>query len=149
MSLERFRALVVGLSSAVMVACGAGGLFGPSSHDDLALIIMDSDTSRIVAPDTVTRGVPFVVSFGTFGGGCTRSVARTDVTTAGSSAEIRPYDRTVRSDVCTADLLFLQHVAQVRFDAPGIAVLHVIGQQVGTSGSLNGPAELLRLVTVR
>ncbi len=150
MSTVQVRANVVGLISLITVACGAGGLFGPGSVVDLAFLISGRDTSRIIAPDTVTRGIPFDVSFVTFGGGCTRSAVRTDLTTKGSDAEIRPYDRTVRSGVCTSDLLFLQHVTQVRFDAPGTAVLHVIGQQYGASpGGVNGPAELLRLVTVR
>lgn len=150
MSTVQFRANVVGLISLITAACGVGGLFGPGSAVNLAFLISGRDTSRIIAPDTVTRGVPFEVSFVTFGGGCTRSAVRTDLTIRGTDADIRPYDRTVRSDVCTSDLLFIPHVTQVHFDAPGTAVLHVIGQQYGTSpGGRNGPAELFRLVIVR
>lgn len=146
----RFRTYLLGLTSVVVAACGLDGLFGPGSDVESALIIFYGDTSRVVAPDTVSRGEVFDVSFATFGGGCTRSVVRTDVTTTGHEAKIRPYNRTVRSEVCTADLLFLTHVARVRFDGPGIAVLRVIGQQRGAStGGVTGPAELVRLVTVR
>lgn len=150
MQLRSSRTLMVGVSCALAAACSAFDLIGFNAHDEPGLLIFYHDTSQIVAPDTVARGVAFEIAFTTFAGGCTRTIARTDVLTSGSISDIRPYDHTVGGDACTSDLLFLRHTAQVRFEAPGTAVLHILGQQRGAStGSADGPAELTRNVTVR
>ena len=135
---------------ALAAACSATSLFNLGARDDAALIIFYGDTSRISAPDTVARGVSSEVAFSTFAGGCIRRVARDDVTATASAVEIRPYDHNSGGDVCTADLLLLKHTVQMRLDTPGHFVIRLIGQQRGaTTGSTNGPAELIRPVVVR
>lgn len=132
-------------------SCAVWEYISPSNFEERGLIIFYRDTSSIAAPDTVLRGQPFSVEFVTYGGGCTRSVARTDVATKGLTSVIQPYNRTTRAGTgCDADLLWLRHVAQVRIDQAGTAAIRVIGEQRGAStGSTNGPAELTRTVVVR
>ena len=150
MQATHLRAILPGVTLAVAIGCSAADLVAPGTHDDSALIIFYGDTSHIVAPDTVVRGAAFEVSFTTYGGGCTRSVARTDLTISGAVAEIRPYDTTVGGSTCTADLLFLRHVARVQAATAGTFTIRVIGQQRGAStGSVNGPAEISRVITAR
>lgn len=136
--------------SATLVAIVGCGLTGPDTHDDPAFVIFYSDTTDISAPDTVTRGTAFTVSFPTYGGGCTSRIARTDVNVAGNVGLIRPYNRTYEADACTADLRFLYHTAQFRVDTPGSFTIRVVGRQVGrTTGGVPETAELVRVITVR
>ena len=143
----RFIALTTAILTA---ACSAGALLGVGGRDDPALIIFYQDTTRIIAPDTVTRGVSFDVSFSTFGGGCIRSIGHDDFTATSSEVTIRAFDHNSGGQVCTDDLLRLPHAVQVRLGAPGTYIIRLIGQQRGAStGSTNAPAELRRAVTVR
>ena len=65
-------------------------------------------------------------------------------------AVIKPFNRTRNANVCTADLLNLDHSLRVHFDVAGRAVLRVIGEQRGAStGAANGPAVLERSLVVR
>ena len=131
-------------------SCAVSDAVHDDTYEERALIVYYGDTSSIVAPDTVLRGQRFTVAFQTFAGGCTRSVARTHVATSGLASVIQPYNRTTGAQVCTRDLLWLRHVAQVRIDQAGIASLRVIGEQRGAStGATNGPAELTKNVIVR
>lgn len=111
-----------------------------------ARIIFSGDTARIAAPDLAARGASFEVSVPTFGGGCTRRIARTDVRLRGLVAQIRPYNETRRSDTCTADILFLTHVVSVHFDQLGEATIRVFGEQ-GT-GARREPAQIERRVVI-
>jgi hypothetical protein len=144
------RAIITGLVLACVVGCSASDLFAPGAHDEPALIIFYGDTSRILAPETVVHGTSFDVSFITYGGGCTRTVAHTDVAVTGNVAVIRPYNRTTGRSTCTSDLRFLTHETQLRADTPGAFTIRVLGEQRGAStGSANGPAELTRTVVIR
>ncbi len=147
----RPRTLASLLAGMAAVALGACELLpGVGTIDEPALIIFYEDTTRIVVSDTVTRGVPFTVSFMTFGGGCTREVARTDVRRDGNLLEIRPYNRRQKADVCTDDLLFLEHRVAEQFDQAGLATIRVIGEQRGrATGSRNAPAQLERGIVVQ
>jgi hypothetical protein len=108
-------------------------------RDELSVLISNGDTSRISAPDTVLRGMPFDVTFGTFGGGCVREHARTAVTMSTANAVVQPYDHNTGGYSCPADKLILQHSAQLRFDVAGIASVRVAGRQ----------GEVARTVVVR
>ena len=117
--------------------------------DQAALIIFYGDTSRIAAPDTVVRGIPFEVSFHTFGGGC-ESQGGTEVNVNGAEAEVRPFDHSSGASACTDILKFLPHSASLSFGSAGTAIIRLIGQQRGgASGSNNAPAQLERRIIVR
>jgi hypothetical protein len=109
-----------------------------------ALVIFYGDTARVSAPASATRGVAFQVSVPTFGGGCTRKIARTETNVSGALAEIRPYNETHRADVCTDDLLMLTHTVSVRFDEPGPATIRVLAVQrpFQGDGTRTGPAQI-------
>jgi hypothetical protein len=150
MRLHRLELAIVLASCALAAACSVTNLVTGGAHDALGLVIYYGDSARISAPDTVARSVSFDVSFSTFAGGCVQAVAHDDVTTPTSLVESRPYDHDSGGDVCTADLKFLKHVVPVRLDTPGRYVIHVIGQQRGTStGNSTIPAEVTRTVIVR
>ncbi len=146
----RYRDLVLGtICLLVITACG---LLDPTSTAVPAALIFYGDTTVISSPDTVARATPFSVRIRTFAGGCTRETARTDVTVNGLVAEIRPYDLTTsrRGVTCSADLLFLDHVATVEFFEPGIGLLRIVGVQY-TAGAPNPapPAIFERRIVVR
>ena len=131
-------------------ACSLADLFESPTHEVASLIIFYGDTSRLSAPDTVAPGAAFEVAFQTFGGGCTRTAARTDIDISQNIVRIAPFDRSSGDGTCPSDLLLLRHSVQVRLDVPGQASLRVVGEQRGGStGSTNGPAELTRHVVVR
>jgi hypothetical protein len=137
---------------AVLALAGAGcGLVtAVASVDEPALVIFYGDTASIAAPDTVARGAPFEVRVRTFAGGCTREIARTEVRAAGDLVEIRPYNRRRRSEVCTSDLLFLEHRAHVTLEAQGPATIRALGEQRdGSTGGRDVAARLERRVVVR
>ena len=116
-----------------------------------ATIIFASDTAQIVAPVSAVAGAPFDVAVRTFGGGCTRAIARTQQSISGRLVEIRPYNETRRSDVCTSDLRYLTHTVTLRFLDPGAVTVRIVGQQ-GPSlsgGNTNRTAQLERIVTVQ
>ena len=92
-----------------------------------ALVVLRSDTAKLTVPDSVNTGESFTVSVGVFGGGCTREHARPIVRVRGDTAEIRPRMRRMVSDSCTANLLILSQEVPVRFAAPGVALVRVVG----------------------
>lgn len=130
---------------------GACGVFsGPERVAEPALLIYFRDTTRIVAPDTVSRGQVFEVRFLTFGGGCTREIARTDVQVAPGVVEVRPYNWRREADVCWRDQLYLEHRAAVRIAEAGVVTLRVLGeQQSGLTSNGSAPAERTRALVVR
>src|SRR2546429_8576398 len=52
---------------------------------------LGSDTTRIILPDTVRRGSEFTMTVWTFGGGCIRELAPSDVSVHGLRARVTPY----------------------------------------------------------
>jgi len=115
-----------------------------------AVIISLSDTARIGVADTVPRGAAFQVTFESFGGGCTRSIARTDEKVTGSMVEIRPFDtftQTNGREYCPTDVLRLTHSVIVDVDQPGVATIKVVGERKG--GALKTPAQIQRTIVVR
>lgn len=146
---SRFGSAIALASYVFLVACSAKRSAENGPRDVAAVIIFFGDTTRISAPDTVAVGAPIDVSFSTFAGGCTRAVARDDVTTAVGIVEIRPYDRTIGGGeiaICPADLFRLEHRLHLRLEKPGRYVVRLIGMK---RGGVFGPAELVRPLTVR
>ena len=84
----------------------------------------DMQRPAIELPDTVSAATPFPVTVTTQVGGCTRG-GETDVEVNGNSAVITPYDYSTSildggsSHICTDDLRFAEHIAQVTFGAAG------------------------------
>ena len=87
----------------------------------------DMQRPAIELPDTVSAATPFTVSVITEVGGCLRGgeADETEVEVNGNSAVITPYDYSTSSldggssHICTDDLRFAGHMAQVTFGAPG------------------------------
>lgn len=136
--------------ASALTACTATDPLNPRARDEASLIIFYSDTSRISAPDTVNRGTEFEISFQTFAGGCTRAIARTDTAISNNVIRIAAFDRSSGDAACTRDLLLLRHAVRVRLNVQGPATIRVVGEQRGGStGAVNGPAELSRQLIVR
>src|SRR4051812_10012586 len=87
-----------------------------SPHDELAYVISVTDTSRIVMPDTVRRGVRFEIAFDTFGGGCVRTMSSSAVVASQANVVVEPFDHHDGKATCPADTLRIHHTAWVRFD---------------------------------
>ena len=120
------------------------------SEVEPGLIIFYRDTASITAPDTVAANSRFEVRFPTYAGGCTRHIVRTEVTTRDHLVEIRPYNRNSGGDVCTSDLLILEHRAETYFSVAGTSIIRVVGEQRGgSSGARNFAAQLERRIVVR
>jgi hypothetical protein len=126
MRLWRSRQLArLSLGLPLAVACS---LLEPTSAEP-ALVIFYGDTARVSAPTFAAPGVGFQVSVPTFAGGCTRTIARTEVRISGNLAEIRPYNETRQAPACPDDLIILTHVVSLRFDQQGQATIRVIAGQ--------------------
>lgn len=127
----------------ILLAAGFGcSILDPTFSEPAT--ISDDDLGEITVPATVAPGVSFTVSIQTFGGGCTRRIARTESRTEGRVAEIRPYNETTRSNVCTSDLLLLRHSVTLMFADPGPVTVRFIGED----GS-GRPVQIDRMVSVQ
>jgi hypothetical protein len=147
------RAMVWCLLSTVVV----GGLSctdptEPGNVDEPAVVRFHDERQSIVMPDTVVRGVPFEVRVPTYGGGCTRAIARTDVHVVGTVVEIRPVNRTVvvPGGGCTRDLLILEHRATVIVTTVGTVVVRVLGvERNAETGNATIAVTIDRQIVVR
>jgi hypothetical protein len=151
-SRSRRRAATSAVAAAALLAAGCEAFTGVGSVAEPARLVISGDTARIAAPDSVEPGAAFEVRVVTFGGGCVRDIARTEVRDASNGVEIRPYNRREEASGCTRDLLYLEHRAAVRLATPGIRTLRVLGatERRGADGRVTaGPAELTRRVVVR
>ena len=121
------------------------------TFDEPGLIIFYQHPSVFTAPDSAARGESITVTIRTFGGGCTRKIARTRVGVRGLLAEIRPYNETMRGCAPNDDLLYLDHRVTLAFDEPGVATIRAIGERrpVAGSASNQAPAELMRQIVIR
>jgi len=141
----------------LLVVAGWGPLVAACSlldptFSEPALIILGRDTAEIAAPEAVGRGLAFEVSVGTFGGGCTRIIGRTETKVSGMLAEIRPYNETWRDRVCPSNIVILRHTTSLRFDEAGVATIRIVGDQEALEGGYLGPrrpAQLERQVLVQ
>jgi hypothetical protein len=117
------------LATVLGISAGACGISESDTFMEPGIIVSYGDTAGITVPDSIARGATFQVSVATFAGGCTREIARTDYTVSATLIEIRPFNRTKRSQVCWRDLLMLTHTVTVRIDEPGPAVVRIIAAQ--------------------
>jgi hypothetical protein len=89
------------------------------------------DPMLIEVPSVVSRGVDFEVAVRTFGGGCVTQ-GDTEVSIAGRTAEVRPFDifvtRLPPNGACTNELRYFPHRATLRFAEAGTAVVHIRGR---------------------
>ncbi|HEU5210600.1 MAG TPA: hypothetical protein VFU06_14500 [Longimicrobiales bacterium] len=153
--MPRPRYVVALFGLAPIAVAGCNTLLGSDVRDEPAVIIFHGDTTAIEAPSLTPTGTSFVVTVQTFGGGCTREVARTDVgTTVPGVVDIYPVNRTrmprEANEGCADDLLELRHSATVHASTPGPLVLRVHGvQRGGVTGSTTGAAVVERTVMVQ
>jgi hypothetical protein len=97
----------------------------------LAWIRFYQDPMLVEIPNVVSRGVDFEVAVRTFGGGCI-SQGDTEVSIAGKTAEVRPFDIFVThippNSACTSELRYYLHRATLRFTEAGLATVRVRGR---------------------
>lgn len=110
---------------------------------DTSLIKLNAEVASVTIPDSLSAGEPFNIDFTTFGGGCTRDTARTEVAVlsrlaAETVVEVRPYDRRSTWPVCTLELRYLKHRAVAVVGRPGTAVVRIIGVQKDYSAESAG-----------
>jgi hypothetical protein len=118
-------------------------------RDVRSIIVAEHDTLAFHVPDTVMSGVPFDVSFSTFGGGCVRAPARTAITRSPGTVVMQPYDRHIGGHACPRDRMKLAHSARLRFDTPGVEVIRVAADGRDTSSQQETTsAELVKTVLV-
>lgn len=119
------RAALVALGTVALSACGA--LDSSATEVDAAFLQFQGETSTLQVPDTVTHGVFFVLSFNTFGGGCTNAVAGDDVSITGNEIDVSPTNRTVASASCGTEIINLQHNVNLSVPTAGTWTLKVTG----------------------
>ena len=86
---------------------------------------------RIEAPETVTAGEPFEVTFITIGANGCWEPAGTDLEVDGLTARATAYDRTEEEgQACTMVLLELPRTETLQFDEPGEGTIRLEGRRV-------------------
>lgn len=118
------RVLLLVASCGLFVACGA---FGLGEEERIGLIRFHDDSTVFDVPDSVAADSTFLVSFYTFGGGCVH-FGRTRLLVDGRTVRVIPYDVDSGADACTADIAFLDHTTEVRFEEPGTATVLIVGR---------------------
>lgn len=76
------------------------------------------DPAEVSVPAEAEAGRGFIVTVRTYGGGCVEK-GRAEVEVAGDRAVVRPYDYHRQRVDCPSTLALFDHMAMVRFDAPG------------------------------
>ena len=123
----------------VLAACGGGTV-------TMGFIeFSQGDPVNIELPEMVNRGEDFQVTVRTYAGGCEREISRTNVRIDDMEALIVPYNVKTNSQSCTADMLFLNHVATLSFEQVGTATITVRGRSRVQGGTIN----VVRTVTVQ
>ncbi len=92
---------------------------------------LGSDTTRIILPDTVRRGGEFTMTVSTFGGGCIRELAPSDVSVRGLHARVTLYHVRRLAAICLGDRIEFRQTVQLRFDKSGMATIEVRGASNG------------------
>ena len=88
---------------------------------------LGSDTTRIILPDTVSRGREFPMTVPTFGGGCIRELAPTDVSVHGLRARVTFYHVRRQRAFRLGDRIEFRQTVQLRFDKSGLATIELRG----------------------
>ena len=111
--------------SLLLASCGA---MEPRVDVRPATLNHYGEVAEVSVPASASEARSFSVSVATLGGGCTREIERTDVSIINDLVEIRPYNRTtVEGGVCTADIRYLTHTADLELD-PGQFLLRFVGK---------------------
>jgi hypothetical protein len=127
------RARSLFISMAVLAtACSLPFLSGNWKRD-LGYIGVDF-VPVIVAPDTVTVGVPFQVTVNTFGSGSCSRADGADVASQPSLITITVYDRYRTEGACTADLSSHGRTVTAAFTAAGTGTLRASGTVSDSTG---------------
>src|SRR5438477_7218065 len=92
---------------------------------------LGSDTTRIILPDPVRRGGEFTMTVWTFGGGCIRELAPSDVSVHGLRARVTLYHVRRQAAICLGDLIEFRQTVELRFDRSGVATIAVRGVSNG------------------
>src|SRR3989449_203479 len=92
---------------------------------------LGSDTTRIILPDTVRRGSEFTMTVWTFGGGCIRELAPSDISVHGLRARVTLYHVRRQGAICLGDRIEFRQTVQLRFDKSGVATIAVRGVSNG------------------
>ena len=146
------RILALALAPLLIQACSS-----PAEPDRVRVIgVVDfyheSINDVVSAPDTVEAGVAFEVTITTFGGGCDRPAGTTSET-AGSQADVTPYDLTPSRHfeyACPDILLRMPRVAVLEFAEPGPATLRVHGRRLDAETERSGvPVMIQKTIFVR
>jgi hypothetical protein len=117
-------------AAAVLAGCD---ILDPGWSKDLGMVIdQPPHMTSLVAPATVTRGVPFQVTASSFGSSsCTRPHSHM-VSALQATREIRLYDEEAPATrACTADMRSFPRVITLQFDEPGTAQVLVVGREGG------------------
>lgn len=102
----------------------------PREGDELpAILETQADTPRVTAPASVRAGQFAQLEVTTFGDACTE-FGRTAVSTAGSTADVRPYDRYRTGTGCPGAQRLIRHPVQLRFDDVGTATVRIHGRRM-------------------
>ena len=122
------------LMALALAGCSLGT--GPEEEDRL-LGIIHFDTSvelQIIVPSTVRAGEQFEVTVRTYGLNSCWSMGETEVSAAGASATVSPFDipgRPKGTTGCRPMIVEFNHTASIRFDTPGTGTVIVRGRDVG------------------
>jgi hypothetical protein len=110
-------------SAIVAFLCACDGILGlDGERQQLGVISFYNDPVVVEAPDTVTRGQPFIVIVRTYGGGCI-SQGPTEVRVDDLRATVTPFDINSGGHVCTRELRLFRHEAPIEFARSGTATL--------------------------
>lgn len=134
---------------ATTLAAAGCGILEPGGWSRGLGMVIDGNLfpTSLIAPDVVTKGVPFEVTVSSFGSGsCTRADGY-ELSATPASAEVRLYDQSAPSgSMCTADLRSFPRILMLQFDQAGTAELRVIGRGDGEDGQ--GIKTIRKTITV-
>ncbi len=92
---------------------------------------LGSDTTRIIVPDAVRRDSEFTMTVWTFGGGCIRELAPSDVSVHGLRARVTLYHVRRQGAFCLGDRIEFRQTVGLRFEKSGVATIEVRGVSNG------------------
>ena len=121
------------LMALALTGCSLGT--GPEEDDGLLGIIrvVTSAELQIIVPKTVHAGEQFEVTVRTYGLDSCWSMGETEVSAAGASATVSPFDipgRPTATTGCYAAIVEFNHTASIRFDTPGTGTVIVRGRDL-------------------
>ncbi len=121
------------LMALALTGCSLGT--GPEDEERLLGFIRGviSAEVQITAPTTVRAGEQFEVAVRTYGLNSCWSMGETEVSAAGASATVSPFDipgRPTQNTGCHTAIVEFNHTASIRFDTPGTGTVIVRGRDL-------------------